>query len=141
MIFFMIYYMDEVEMLVDRIVIIDYGKIIVEGIVEKFKKFVGNDVIYFKFDVFEEFKCFESGFIRGCKVFFDGRVVFEVENVVEVFLGFFEFVNERGIRIFEVIYYRFMFNDVFFYLIGREIRDEGLENLMVFFVRMRMRRR
>lgn len=140
-IFLTTHYMDEAEMLADRIAIIDHGKIIAEGTAEELKKLVGNDVIYLKLEAPEELKCLEGGFIRGCKVLPDGRVALEVENAAEALPGLFELANERGIRILEVTYHRPTLNDVFLHLTGREIRDESPENPMASFVRMRMRRR
>ncbi|WP_048148405.1 ATP-binding cassette domain-containing protein [Palaeococcus ferrophilus] len=140
-IFLTTHYMDEAEGLADRIAIIDHGKIIAEGTAEELKRLVGNDVIYLKLDAPEELKCLESDFIRGCRVLPDGRVALEVENAAEALPGLFELASEKGIKILEVTYHRPTLNDVFLHLTGREIRDEGPENPIVSFVRMRMRGR
>ena len=139
-IFLTTHYMDEAEQLADRIAIIDHGKIIAEGTAEELKKLVGNDVVYLKLDAPEELKCLRAEFIRGCKILADGRVALEVENAAEALPRLFELANERGVRILEVTYHRPTLNDVFLHLTGREIREEGAENPMASFARMRMRR-
>lgn len=139
-IFLTTHYMDEAEQLADRIAIIDHGKIIAEGTAEELKKLVGNDVIYLKLEAPEELRCIKAEFIRECKILADGRVALEVENAAEALPRLFELVAEKGIKILEVTYHRPTLNDVFLHLTGREIRDEGAENPMAAFVRMRMRR-
>ncbi|USS40024.1 ATP-binding cassette domain-containing protein [Thermococcus aggregans] len=139
-IFLTTHYMDEAEQLADRIAIIDHGKIIAEGTAEELKKLVGNDVIYLKLEAPEELRCFKADFIRGCKVLADGRVALEVENAAEALPRLFELAGEKGIKILEVTYHRPTLNDVFLHLTGREIREEGAENPMAAFARMRMRR-
>ncbi|WP_010478267.1 ATP-binding cassette domain-containing protein [Thermococcus zilligii] len=136
-IFLTTHYMDEAEMLADRIAIMDHGKIIAEGTAEELKKLVGNDVIYLKLEAPEEIKCLRADFIRGCKLLPDGRVALDVENAAEALPRLFELAKERGVKILEATYHRPTLNDVFLHLTGREIRDEGGEQRFP----MRFRRR
>ncbi|ASJ07450.1 ATP-binding cassette domain-containing protein [Thermococcus pacificus] len=126
-IFLTTHYMDEAEMLADRIAIMDHGKIIAEGTAEELKKLIGNDVVYLKLEGPEEIRCLKADFIRGCKLLPDGRVALEVENAAEALPRLFELAKERGVKILEVTYHRPTLNDVFLHLTGREIRDEGGE--------------
>ncbi|WP_175058859.1 ATP-binding cassette domain-containing protein [Thermococcus sp. 2319x1] len=139
-IFLTTHYMDEAEQLADRIAIMDHGKIIAEGTAEELKKLVGNDVIYLKLEAPEDVKCLKAEFIRGCKLLSDGRVRLEVVNAAEALPKIFDLAKERNVKIIEVTYHRPTLNDVFLYLTGREIRDEGEANSFASMIRMRMRR-
>ncbi|MCO6041017.1 ATP-binding cassette domain-containing protein [Thermococcus alcaliphilus] len=139
-IFLTTHYMDEAEQLADRIAIMDHGKIIAEGTAEELKKLVGNDVIYLKLEAPEDLKCLKAEFIRGCKLLSDGRVRLEVVNAAEALPKIFDLAKERNVKIVEVTYHRPTLNDVFLYLTGREIRDEGETNTLASMIRMRMRR-
>ncbi|ALV61851.1 Daunorubicin resistance ATP-binding protein [Thermococcus sp. 2319x1] len=139
-IFLTTHYMDEAEQLADRIAIMDHGKIIAEGTAEDLKKLVGNDVIYLKLEAPEDVKCLKAEFIRGCKLLSDGRVGLEVVNAAEALPKIFDLAKERNVKIIEVTYHRPTLNDVFLYLTGREIRDEGEANSFASMIRMRMRR-
>ncbi|MDV3103734.1 ATP-binding cassette domain-containing protein [Thermococcus waiotapuensis] len=136
-IFLTTHYMDEAEVLADRIAIMDHGKIIAEGTAEELKKLVGNDVVYLKLEAPEEIKCLKADFIRGCKLLPDGRIALDVENAAEALPRLFELAKERGVKILEATYHRPTLNDVFLHLTGREIRDEGGEQRFP----MRFRRR
>ncbi|WP_297508675.1 ATP-binding cassette domain-containing protein [Thermococcus sp.] len=135
-IFLTTHYMDEAEMLADRIAIIDHGRIIAEGTPEELKRLVGKDVIYLRAE--GKASCIEGDFIRNCRTLKDGRLALEVENASEALPKLFELTSTRGIRILEVTYHRPTLNDVFLYLTGREIRDEADEREAV---RERMRKR
>ncbi|WP_297548075.1 ATP-binding cassette domain-containing protein [Thermococcus sp.] len=124
-IFLTTHYMDEAELLADRIAIIDRGRIIAEGTAEELKRLVGNDVIYLRFE--ERAKCIEAEFVKGCRVLPDGRVRLDVDNAAEALPKLFEVSKEMNLKITEVTYHRPTLNDVFLHLTGREIRD-GEEN-------------
>ena len=124
-IFLTTHYMDEAELLADRIAIIDRGRIIAEGTAEELKRLVGNDVIYLRFE--ERAKCIEAEFVKGCRVLPDGRVRLDVDNAAEALPKLFEVAKEMNLKITEVTYHRPTLNDVFLHLTGREIRD-GEEN-------------
>ncbi|WP_202319532.1 ATP-binding cassette domain-containing protein [Archaeoglobus neptunius] len=138
-IFLTTHYMEEAEMLADRIAIIDQGKIIAEGSVDELKRLVGSDVVYLK--VRGRVDCIEEAeFVRSCRVLPDGRISIDVDNAAEAIPRIFEIAGERKITILEITYHRPTLNDVFLHLTGREIRDEGGEFFKKAMVRARMRR-
>ncbi len=121
-IFLTTHYMDEAELLADRIAIMEGGRIIAEGTPEELKRLVGNDVIYLRLEGRAE--CLKADFVKGCKVLPDGRIRLDVDNAAEALPKLFEIANEMNLRITEVTYHRPTLNDVFLHLTGREIRDE-----------------
>jgi len=127
-IFLTTHYMDEAEMLCDRIAIIDHGKIIAIGTPEELKSIVGKEVVYLRLanNVKE---CIEADFIEDCKILPDGSMKLSVKDASKVLPEIFEIASRRGWRILEISYRKPTLNDVFLYLTGREIREEGEDRL------------
>ena len=121
-IFLTTHYMDETELLADRIAIMEGGRIIAEGTAEELKRLVGNDVIYLRLEGRAE--CLEADFVKGFRVLPDGRIRLDVNNAAEALPKLFEVAKEINLRITGVTYHRPTLNDVFLHLTGREIRDE-----------------
>ncbi len=134
-VFMTTHYMDEAEALADRIAIIDHGKIIAEGTPEELKKLVGEEVIYVKFDTVNGGPpCIRVGECR--KISRDG-VALKVRNASEALPKVFEEALKLGVKVREVSYKRPTLNDVFLYLTGREIREEGPEDMIKAIIRRR----
>ncbi|MCD6324619.1 MAG: ATP-binding cassette domain-containing protein [Desulfurococcales archaeon] len=137
-VFMTTHYMEEAEALADRVAIIDHGKIIAEGTPDELKSIVGNEIIYVKFEpVNGGPPCIPIG---ECRNVSRNEIALKVWNASEALPKVFEEAMKLGVRIREVSYKRPTLNDVFLYLTGREIREEGPESLMkALVVRRRMR--
>ena len=125
-IFLTTHYMDEAEILADRLAIIDHGKIVAEGTPESLKKIVGNEVVYVRLGNNNnelEPKCIDASFIKDCKMIPPDQLVLKVESASEALPKIFEIISSKGFTIKEINYKRPNLNDVFLYLTGREIRD------------------
>jgi len=138
-IFLTTHYMDEAELLADRIAIIDHGKIIALDTPEKLKKIVGKDIIYLKF--LEKRECPKEDFIDYCKELPDGRIEIGVENAGEALPKIFEMASRINASIVEVTYKKPTLSDVFIHLTGREIRDTADKSNTAFASRRRRRHR
>ena len=127
------HYMEEAEMLCDRIAIIDRGKIIALGTPDELKAMLGGETVVLKVKdgdepavqdkiamAFPHAKCF------------DGKAVLSVKSAERELRGIFEDAKKAGIEIEEASMHRPTLNDVFLKLTGREIRDEkaGTAELM-----------
>jgi ABC-2 type transport system ATP-binding protein len=133
------HYMDEAEMLSDRIAIMDHGKIIALGTSEELKAMVGNDIILARFNVRA---CIEDEYVKSCKILPDGRVELVVDNAPRTLPLIFEYAHMKGLRILEVSYRKPTLNEVFLHLTGRELRDTLEEAPRIPpMIRMRMIRR
>ncbi|MBA2840570.1 ABC-2 type transport system ATP-binding protein [Methanococcus maripaludis] len=122
-IFLTTHYMEEAELLADKVAIIDNGKIIAEGTVNELKKIVGNDCISVKFE--EIPKYLDS---KNCELKEDGKVHYYTENADSEIPKIFEFAHDHGLKIQEISYKKPNLNDVFIKLTGREIRAEKDKN-------------
>lgn len=123
-VFLIIYYMVEVEEFCDRIVIIDYGRIIVFDIFEGLKKFVKDEEIVEI--VVREFNLvfFEKFFWKFVVVqSIEERIVFRGSVDEEDFLKLVEWFVKNQVKVVFVERKELMFEDVFIKLIGRGLRD------------------
>uniref|UniRef100_A9A8C7 Daunorubicin resistance ABC transporter ATPase subunit n=1 Tax=Methanococcus maripaludis (strain C6 / ATCC BAA-1332) TaxID=444158 RepID=A9A8C7_METM6 len=118
-IFLTTHYMDEAELLADKVAIIDNGKIIAEGTVNELKKIVGHDCISIKFEEIPK-----NLDLKNCELKEEGRVHCYTENADSEIPKIFEFAQKNGLKIQEISYKKPNLNDVFIKLTGREIRAE-----------------
>jgi len=117
------HYMDEAEMLCDRIAIMDHGKIIAEGTADYLKSLIGSDIIIVRFQEQRNI-CLEPGNgIISCKEIVGGGVELVVRDATKILPKIFEEYEARGISIAEISYRRPSLNEVFLHLTGRELRD------------------
>jgi ABC-2 type transport system ATP-binding protein len=125
-IFLTTHYMEEAEHC-ERIAIIDYGKIIAMDTPEQLKNMVGGDVIRLKTvddaqaerELRERYPHLTILEERDC-------ICFEVEKGEE-FIP--ELIREFGVKINSINLHRPTLDDVFLKLTGREIREEGADEL------------
>ncbi len=142
-IFLTTHYMDEAELLADRISIIDHGKIIAEGTPESLKRLIGNDVIYVKFGKpLNDLPDFEIPFTKTYRILEDGRLEIITKDASKVIPKIFEEVQKLGLKIVEINYKKPSLNDVFIHLTGRDLRDsEKQSNGVTFHMLRRFPRR
>lgn len=116
------HYMEEADLLCDRIAIIDYGKIIKMDTPDALKKSIGGDSIILKV----------SDMTKAKEIFpqaseFDGKLALSVKNAEVEITDVFEAAGKGGFEILEVNIRKPTLNDVFLKLTGREIREERMD--------------
>ncbi len=121
------HYMEEAEMLCDRVAIIDHGRIIAEGAPEELKSKVGGDTVYLVTCCRREAEKLarlvsEYGRVRVAED--NATVVLVTRDAPSKIPAILEAAARAGIRILEVRYNRPSLNDVFLLLTGRSLRDE-----------------
>ncbi len=127
-IFMTTHYMDEAEELCDRIAIIDHGKIIAEGTPEELKGIVGSDVIYLKIDGGvggDACSKISNALVTECRPVRSDLIVLKVRDAGKSLPEIIREASVKGVKVSEVSYRKPSLNDVFLYLTGREIREEG----------------
>jgi len=131
------HYMDEAQMLCDRVGIIDRGKIVALGAPKDLIREIGEDVAALDIEDKSRAKEFESaGFVK--KVSVGQKVMLVLEDGARTIPKVFDFAAERNIKILSVEVRTPTLNDVFLHKVGRELREEhgdGKDRM-----RMRMRR-
>jgi ABC-2 type transport system ATP-binding protein len=113
------HYMEEAEMLCNRVAIIDYGKIISLGTPAQLKKSVGGDSIILAVSDLQKAK---QAF-PGAKEF-NGKLAIAVKNAEMEINRVFDTAAKSGVRVLEANIRKSTLNDVFLRLTGREIREE-----------------
>jgi len=116
------HYMEEADMLCDRVGIIDLGKIVVLDSPNKLKKVVGGDLVRLRISKPNLEKVRKLGFVKN--VDFDDSVVtlkvidanIHLQEILDV-IGLVESVEMRSPTL----------NDVFLHYTGRQIREEAPE--------------
>lgn len=119
------HYMEEADMLCDRIGIIDSGKIIALDTPKKLKHMIGSDTIIVKVKDSDK----NSVITKIKKAFpkskaFDGKWVLYVKDAEKNIKDVFGAANKVGIDIIEASIHSPTLNDVFLHLTGKEIREE-----------------
>lgn len=124
------HYMEEADILCNRIAVIDKGKIIALGTPKDLKSIIGSETISIKV---------ENGDYPGVKekvlkAFpkskgFDGKFVVYVKNAERSIRKVFEDANKAGIDIVEASVHKPTLNDVFLHLTGKEMRDEKVGSM------------
>uniref|UniRef100_A0A7C4FH90 ATP-binding cassette domain-containing protein n=1 Tax=Ignisphaera aggregans TaxID=334771 RepID=A0A7C4FH90_9CREN len=124
-IFLTTHYMDEAEMLCDRIAIIDHGKIIAMGTAEELKSMLSSDIVYVKLGQVGEDVCskifVES--VKSCRVVEGNTLALQVKKASEAIPTILQLLDRLEVRVLEVSYRRPSLNDVFIHLTGRGLRD------------------
>ncbi len=114
------HYMDEADMLCNRIAIMDKGRIVALGTADELKSLIGADIVIARFD--KPF-CINDGPVKDCRVLPNGRVEMIVDNASKALPVIFEEARKAGRKVLEISYKRPTLNEVFLHLTGRELRD------------------
>ena len=120
------HYMEEAELLCDRIIIIDKGKIIAQGTVDELKKLINIDE-----KIIVETKGINDIFINEIRNFKNvndikknGNTLFITYNKGENNLGhLIDYLKKNKIQYSKIFSLMPTLNDVFLYFTGKELRD------------------
>lgn len=113
------HYMEEADLLCDRIAIIDHGKVISLDTSDALKKKLGGDSIVLKVSNIDKAKKIFDNYKEV-----DGRLALFVKNAERDIKKIFEKARKNKIEILEASIRRPTLNEVFLKLTGREIREE-----------------
>ncbi|MDD2473792.1 MULTISPECIES: ATP-binding cassette domain-containing protein [unclassified Methanoculleus] len=127
-IFLTTHYMEEADMLSDRISIIDHGEIIVSGTPEELKNTLGEDVVYL--ETGDDRKAREAlggiGEIRSVTKSPRGLSITISTDGSRCLPQIVDAVHGAGIAIRSINLKKPTMDDVFVYYTGRELRDTGV---------------
>ena len=120
------HYMEEVEILCDRVIILDHGKVIASGTVDELKKIANIEE-----RVSVEVRDIDEKILRNLEADSKIKSVKYENNVLKVIyskgdnnlLGLIEYLAKQGVSYQEVYSERPSLNDVFLELTGKELRD------------------
>ncbi len=123
------HYLDEADMLCDRIAIIDHGKIIKTGTSDELKRSLGGDVVRVGVEKKKELIRAVKGkpFIKKVKESDDG-VEITASDGSKVIPIITKIADSKGITITYATIKRPSLEDVFIRLTGRNIREEGADS-------------
>lgn len=120
------HYMEEVEILCDRIIIIDKGKIIAEGTIDELKKLanIEEKISIEAYDLPEDFLHSVSDLKNVIEVkYADGLLTITLGKGKSNLIDIIEFLKEKKINYNKIYSERPTLNDVFLELTGKELRD------------------
>ncbi|MEN6442917.1 MAG: ATP-binding cassette domain-containing protein [Methanoregula sp.] len=125
-IFLTTHYMDEADLLSDRISIIDHGKIIISGTSWELKNTLGRDIIYLETsDNAAAIKLLnELPVVKTINQKLKGILVMITEDGTKTLPVLMDVIRNAGITISTVNIKKPSMDDVFVYYTGKEIRDE-----------------
>ncbi len=125
------HYLEEADMLCDRLAIIDHGKIIAMGTPEELKSRISGDVI--RIEIGDSAGPLAGRFIReitsalncNARMLDRSRIVINVPDAPHIIPQIFDIATRLNITIKELTYSHPSLNDVFIRLTGRGIREAG----------------
>ncbi|MEM2875423.1 MAG: ATP-binding cassette domain-containing protein [Candidatus Bathyarchaeia archaeon] len=141
-VFLTTHYMEEADALCDRIAIIDYGRVKVEGRPNELKSKVGGDIINLRLSKVDE------TFIKRVETLPFVEKVLPLQNSYNIVVDdgessmprIFDLANTMGVKIESISMKRPTLDEVFLAYTGRELRDEQSSREQIFIDRIRMRR-
>jgi len=141
------HYLEEADMLCERLAIIDHGKIIAMDSPDKLKEMVSGDTIYIKvkkngMSIRRFISTIENSLGGNPKIVNKFTIMINVPDAPSAIPKIFEIANRTSVSISELKYNRPSLNDVFIKLTGRSLRDEmgSWMNIMRMRMMAKMRR-
>lgn len=129
-IFLTTHYMDEADILSDRIGIIDNGRIIITGTPEELKNSLGEDIIYLEtsddqkaIGVLKEHKGIKNAVLKKTQI-----TLMAGSDGTKLLPGILHLLEENNIEALSVNLKKPSMDDVFLHYTGRELRDETRNN-------------
>jgi len=120
------HYMEEVEILCDRVIILDKGQIIAEGTIDELKKLanIEEKVTIEAFDLSENFLHNVSELKNVIEVHYnEGLLTVVFSKGKSNLIDMIEYLKEKRIKYNKIYSERPTLNDVFLELTGKELRD------------------
>ncbi len=120
------HYMEEVEILCDRVIILDKGKIIAEGTIDELKRLanIEEKVTIEAYDLREDFLHNVTELKNVIEVkYADGLLTISFGKGKSNLIDIIEFLKEKKINYNKIYSERPTLNDVFLELTGKELRD------------------
>ncbi|MCD6383313.1 MAG: ATP-binding cassette domain-containing protein [Thermoplasmata archaeon] len=141
-IFLTTHYMEEADLLSDRISIIDHGRIIISGTSEELKNSIGSDLIYLETKNSEKGKEVASSFkeVKNVKDSSRGLEISLQADGRRFLPKLIIALEKSGVDIESISLKKPTLDDVFLHYTGRELRDGGPED-RIKAIAMKRRRR
>ena len=128
-VFLTTHYLEEADTLCDRVLVIDHGKIIAEGVPEELKRRISGDVV--TLTVSGDPRLAEAILGRYPavrEITVDGRAVrMTVDHGEEALPGMLRALDGEGIKMASIQLARPTLDDVFLTLTGRSLRDDSVQ--------------
>ncbi|MHA1265297.1 MAG: ATP-binding cassette domain-containing protein [Candidatus Helarchaeota archaeon] len=133
-IFLTTHYMDEADLLSNRIFIIDHGKIIISGTANELKDTLGHDMVYLQTSddtkAIQLLKDFEP--VNHLRTISTGLEITLKSDGMTILPEIFNLLQEDGLKVNSVNMKKPSLNDVFIHYTGRELRDQTPKNTLKF---------
>jgi len=126
-IFLTTHYLEEADALCDRVLVIDHGKIIAEGVPDELKRRIAGDVVTLSVTGDQaEAKDILAAHPDVREIAFDGRWIrMTVEHGEEALPSMLRALDSHGISLASIQLARPTLDDVFLTLTGRSLRDDS----------------
>jgi ABC-2 type transport system ATP-binding protein len=126
-VFLTTHYLEEADALCDRVLVIDHGTIIAEGVPDELKRSISGDVVTLKVSANQDLAHAVLGAYPGVReINAEGRSIrMTVEHGEEALPGMLRSLDGEGITIESIQLARPTLDDVFLTLTGRSLRDDS----------------
>ena len=120
------HYMEEVEILCDRVIILDKGKVIASGTCDELKELANIDekinveIINLSNEILEKIKKLDN---IDNVTYFNNNLVISYKSGKNNLVDLINFLNKQNVKYSKIFSERPTLNDVFLELTGKELRD------------------